>query len=153
MDRMELEFRADTGGTFPMTWGQQDFWRKKIRAYGDAGRHFNLRMFVDLPDRTTIDEAVAAVRRLVERNEVLRTHLLDGPEGLQQRVARTGTILLLLRQVSQEASRPCAENLAAELAVAPFNHEAEWGIRFGLVCVGRTARYLTFAVSHAVADG
>lgn len=153
MDRMELEFRADTDGTFPMTWGQQDFWRKKIRLYGDASRHFNLSMFVHLPDRTGVDRAVVAVRRLVERNEVLRTHLLDGPEGLQQRVARTGTIGLLLRQAPQEASRPCAETLAAELAVAPFNHEAEWGIRFGLVCVGRTAQYLTFAVSHVVADG
>lgn len=153
MDRMELEFHADTDGTFPMTWGQQDFWRKKVRAYGDTSRHFNLRMFVDLPDRTTVDEAVAAVRRLVERNEVLRTHLLDGPEGLRQRVARTGTIGLLLRQVSREESRPCAETLAAELAAAPFDHEAEWGIRFGLVSVGPTARYLTFAVSHAVADG
>jgi hypothetical protein len=153
MDQVQLEFHADTGGTYPMTWGQQDFWRKKIRIYGAASWHFNLRMFVDLPDGTSADQAMVAVRRLVERNEVLRAHFLDGPEGLLQRSARTGIISLLLCRVPCEASRPRAEALAAELAASPFNHEAEWGIRFGLVCVGRAARYLVFAISHVVADG
>ena len=154
MGRMELEFRADTGGTFPMTWGQQ-FWRKKIRPYGDASWHFNLHMFIGLPDDIAADQAMvaAALRRLVERNEVLRTHFLDGPEGLLQRVARTGTISLLVCQAPQEASRSRAEALGAELAAAPFNHEAEWGIRFALVCTGQAPRYLAFAVSHEVADG
>ncbi|HEX3959398.1 MAG TPA: condensation domain-containing protein [Trebonia sp.] len=155
MDRTELEFHADTSGTFPMTWGQQDFWRKKIRPYGDASWHFNLHMFIDLPDDIAADQAMvaAALRRLVERNEVLRTHFLDGPKGLLQRVARTGTISLLVCQAPQEASRDRAEALGAELAAAPFNLEAEWGIRFALVCAGQAPRYLAFAVSHVVADG
>jgi hypothetical protein len=155
MDRMELEFHADTAGTFPMTWGQQDFWRRKIRKYSDASRHFNIPMLVDLPDDIAADQAMvaAALRRLVERNESLRAHFLDGPEGLIQRVARTGTISLPLHQAPREASRSHAETLAAELAVAPFNHEAEWGIRLALVCAGQTPRHLVFAISHLVADG
>jgi hypothetical protein len=155
MDRMELEFDADTSGTFPMTWGQQDFWRKKIRPYGDASWHFNLHMFTELPDDVAADQATvaAALRRLVERNEVLRTHFLDGPEGPLQRVARTGTISLLVCQAPPEAARHRAEALGAELAAVPFNHESEWGIRFALVCTGPAPRHLAFAVSHVVADG
>lgn len=155
MDRMDLEFHAETGGTFPMTWGQQDFWRRKIRRYGDVSRHFNIPVIVDLPDDSAADQAmvVTALRRLVERNDSLRAHFLDGPDGLLQRVARTGTIGLLLCQAPREASRCHAQTLAAELATAPFDHEAEWGIRLALVCAGGAPRHLVFAISHLVADG
>lgn len=160
MDRIELAFQADTGGTFPMTWGQQAFWRQKIRVYSlEASRHFNIPMFIDLPDDIIADQAMVAVafRRLVERNEVLRSHFLDGPEGLRQRVERTGTIGLLVCQVPQqaprEASRSRAQALAAELAVAPFNHDVDWGIRLALVCAGGTPRHLAFAFSHMMTDG
>ena len=59
-----------------MTWGQQEFWRKKIRAYShDDSQHFNLPLYIDLPDDITADQAMVAVafRRLVERNEVIVT--------------------------------------------------------------------------------
>ncbi|MCW2932434.1 MAG: hypothetical protein JWM19_3396 [Actinomycetia bacterium] len=156
MDRMKLEFHADTGGTFPMTWSQQEFWRKKIRAYShDASRHFNLPLFIDLPDDITADQAMVAVafRRLVERNEVLRSHFLDGPEGIRQRVEQAGTIDLLVCQAPPEASRSRAEALAAELATVPFDHATEWGIRLALVCAGGTPRHLAFAFSHMMTDG
>jgi hypothetical protein len=155
MERMGLEFHAETGGTFPMTWGQQDFWRRKIRRYGDVSRHFNIPVVVDQPDDGAADQAmaVAALRRLVERNDALRAHFLDGPDGLLQRVARTGTIGLLLCQPPRETSHSHARALAAEVAAAPFDHEAEWGIRLALVCAGGAPRHLVFAISHLVADG
>jgi len=157
MDRLEIEFRADDDGTFPMTWGQQDFWRHKIRRYGDTEhRRFNIPVVVDLAgaagdtDQATV---AAALRRLVERNQSLRAHFFDSPGGLLQRVARSGTFALRLQQSTPADSRASAEALAAELAEEHFDHEAEWGVRFALVCVGPSPRHVAFAISHLVADG
>jgi Condensation domain len=140
-----------------MTWGQQDFWRHKIRRYADAEvRNFNIPMVVDLTDdagRADQATVVAALRRLVERNQSLHAYFLDTPDGLIQRVVRSGTFTLRVRQSPPTASRAGAEALAAELAERPFDHEAEWGVRFGLICSGQSTRHLAFAISHLVADG
>lgn len=158
MDQLlEVEFQADDDGTFPMTWGQQDFWRHKVRRYADTElRNFNIPIVVDLteePSRTGQATVVAALRRLVERNQSLHAHLCDSPDGLIQRVVRSGTFTLLLRQSSPADSRVSAEALAVELAERPFDHEAEWGVRFALVCVGQSTRHVAFAISHLIADG
>lgn len=157
MDQLDVEFDADDDGTFPMTWGQQSFWRDKVRRYADAElRNFNIPIVVDLTeeasrtDRVTI---VAALRRLVERNQSLHAYLRDSPGGLIQQVVRSGTFRLLLRQSTPAGSRASAEALAVELAERPFDHEAEWGIRFALVCVGKSTRHVAFAISHMIADG
>lgn len=140
-----------------MTWGQQDFWRHKIRRYADTEvRNFNIPMVVDLTDdagRADQATVVAALRRLVERNQSLHAFFLDTPDGLIQRVVRSGTFTLRVRQSPPAASRASAEALAAELAERPFDHEAEWGVRFGLVCSTQSTRHLAFAISHLVADG
>jgi hypothetical protein len=140
-----------------MTWGQQDFWRHKIRRYADEEvRNFNIAMVVDLIDdagRADHATVVAALRRLVERNQSLHAYFLDTPDGLIQRVVRSGTFTLRVRQSPSAASRASAEALAAELAERPFDHEAEWGVRFGLVSSGQSTRHLAFAISHLVADG
>jgi Condensation domain len=157
MDLLEVEFQADTDGTFPMTWGQQDFWRHKIRRYGATGhRFFNIPVVIDLigeAGRTDQATVVAALRRLVERNQSLRAHFAETPRGLVQRVARSGTFSLRLTQSTAAGSRACAEALAAELAERHFDHEAEWGARFSLVCLGQSARHVAFAISHLVVDG
>jgi hypothetical protein len=156
MDQLTVAFRADAAGTFPMTWGQQDFWRHKIRRYADAElRNFNIPIVVDLIEAGSTDQAtvVAALRRLVERNQSLHSYYLDSPDGLIQRVVRSGTFALRVRQSPPAAGRACAEALVAELAEWPFDHEAEWGIRFGLVGDGQSTRHLAFAISHLVVDG
>ncbi len=156
MDQLEVEFRAETGGTFPLTWGQQDFWRRKIKRYGEASRNFNIPMVIELPvDRGPArpDAVAAALRRLVERNQSLRTHFFDGPDGPLQRIAPHGTFTLRLHQSTPELSRTRAEALATELAAALFDHETEWGIRIALVCAGRVPHHIVFVISHLVADG
>jgi hypothetical protein len=157
MDQLEVEFHADDDGTFPMTWGQQGFWRDKVRRYADTElRNFNIPVVVDLIEgasRTDQATIVASLRRLVERNQSLRAHLCDSPGGLIQRVVRSGTFPLLLRHSAPADSRASAEALAVELAERPFDHEAEWGVRFALVCVGQSIRHVAFAISHLIADG
>jgi hypothetical protein len=157
MDQLALAFRADDDGTFPMTWGQQDFWRHKIRRYADSElRNFNIPVVVDLIDEAGLtDQATVAagLRRLVERNQSLREYFSDSPGGLIQRVVRSGTFALRVRQSTPAASRASAKALADELAARPFDHEAEWGVRFGLICSGQSARHVAFAISHLVVDG
>ena len=65
MDELEVEFQADTGGTFPMTWGQQGIWAP-IRLFGDGSSFFNLPVVVDLPGD------VAAADQAVFHHQVLR---------------------------------------------------------------------------------
>lgn len=163
MDQLDVAFLADDDGTFPATWGQQDFWRHKIRRYADSEvRNFNIPVVIDLIGERGLtgvprlcDQAVvtAALRRLVERNQSLREYFSDSPRGFVQRIARSGTFGLRVRQSTPAASRASAEALAAKLAELPFDHEAEWGVRFGLICVGESARHVVFAISHLVADG
>ena len=155
-----MEFCGGGAGTFRLTWAQEDFWRKVIRRYGDESRYFNIAMVVDLaggavPDRAVSDQAavIAALRQLVARNQVLRTHFLEGPDGPRQRIEGSGTFVVRIRRSTPEACRPDADALAAELAAAAFDHGAEWGIRLGLVCAGRSPVHLVFAISHLLADG
>lgn len=156
MDQLELKFSADDGGTFPMTWGQQDFVRQVIRAYGDWSWNFNIPLVIELPDNVgPVSQAMVttALRRLVERNQSLRAHFFfDGADGLLQRIARSGTFTLLLDH-STAASRARAEALAAELAAELFSHDTEWGIRIALVCAGGLPHHVVFVISHLMADG
>jgi hypothetical protein len=156
VDQLEVEFCAGGAGTFRLTWGQEDFWRKVIRQYGDESLHYNIAMVVDLAgggaaaDQSAV---IAALRHLVARNQVLRTHFLDGPDGPRQRIEGSGTFIVRLRYSTPEACRPDAAALAAELAAAAFDHGTEWGIRFGLVCADQSPLRLVFAISHLLADG
>jgi hypothetical protein len=155
MDELEVEFRADTGGTFRMTWGQQGIWAP-IRLFGDGSSFFNLPVVVDLPGGVaTADQAAVAgaLRRLVARNQALRTHFLDGPDGPVQEIARSGTFFVRLEESTPGDSRARAFELAAELASAYFDHDAEWAIRIALVCAGQMPRHVVFVASHVLADG
>lgn len=139
-----------------MTWGQEDFWRKVIRRYGDDSRYYNIAMVVDLADGSALTDradVIAALRDLVARNQVLRTHFLEGPDGPQQRIEGSGTFIVRLRDSSAQACRSDAAGLAAELAAAAFDHGTEWGIRLGVVCAEQSPTHLVFAISHLVADG
>jgi hypothetical protein len=155
MDQLEVEFRADTGGTFRMTWGQQGIWAP-IKHFGDDNSFLNIPVVVDLPgDAGTADQAavVGALRRLVARNQALRTHFRDGPDGPVQQIEQSGSFLVRLEESTPGDSRARADKLATELASAHFDHDAEWAIRIALVCVDQTPRHAVFVASHVLADG
>ena len=138
-----------------MTWGQQGIWRP-IRHFGDDSAFFNIPVVVDLPgDAPVADQAevAGALRRLAERNQALRTHFLDGPDGPTQEIERSGSFVLRLDESTPGDSRARADKLAAELASAHFDHENEWPIRIALVCVDQVPRHVVFVVSHVLADG
>jgi hypothetical protein len=154
MDQLEVEFRADTGGTFRMTWGQQGIWGP-IRRFGDDSAFFNIPVVVDLPGPPAADQAavVGALRRLVERNQALRTHFRDGSDGPVQEIERSGSFIVRLAESTPGDSRARADELAAELAATHFDHDNEWAIRIALVCVDRVPRHVVLVVSHVLADG
>jgi hypothetical protein len=156
MDQVVVGFCADTGGTLRMTWGQQHFWMRKVRRYGEACWHFNIPVIVDLPgDVGRADQAMvtAALRRLVERNQSLRARFFDGPDGPLQQIARSGTFTFWRQSSAPAASRARADEVAAGLASAHFDHWTEWGIRIAVVCADQVPRHVVFVISHLVADG
>ena len=138
-----------------MTWGQQGIWRP-IRHFGNDSAFFNIPVVVDLPgDAAAADQAavVGALRRLVERNQALRTYFRDGPDGPVQQIARSGHFLVRLEESTPGDARARAEELATELASAHFHHDAEWAIRIALVCADSVPCHIVFVVSHVLTDG
>jgi|SRR5579875_857137 len=153
MDQLTVTFQAGSAGTFPLTWAQLDFWRKKIKVFGDLGRNFNIPLVLDLPGPVGLAEFTAVLRRLVERNQVLRTCFRDSPSGPVQVVAGSGAFVLRCYESPADGSRARADAVAAELKGPCFSHETEWGIRLAVVCVDGAPRHLAFAVSHLMIDG
>ena len=155
MDRLTVSFHAADGGTFPLTWGQQHIW-KPLRWYGPASSYFTIPAVIDLPDggagltRATV---ARALRRLVERNQSLRTRFRGGDGGFRQHIAPAGTLTVPLHQATPDGSRAAAGHAAGELAAAPFDHASEWPLRAALICAGNTPRQLAVAVSHTATDG
>ena len=153
-DQLKVDFVAADDGTYPMTWGQRTIW-KAISAYGDASSYFNIKLVVDLPADPAPGQAavVEAVRRLVERNQALRTHFRDGPEGPVQQIEQSGTFIIRVFHSTLDSSRACAQAVAAELAAVSFRYDTEWAVRIALVCAGPVPRHAVFVVSHVTADG
>jgi hypothetical protein len=153
-DQLEVDFVAADDGTYPMTWGQRTIW-KAISAYGDASSYFNIKLVVDLPADPAPGQAtvVEAVRCLVERNQALRTHFRDGPEGPVQQIEQSGTFIIRVFHSTLDSSRACAQAVAAELAAVSFRYDTEWAVRIALVCAGPVPRHAVFVVSHVTADG
>jgi Condensation domain len=152
--QITVDFISTDGGTYPMTWGQRAIW-KPIRAYGDASWYFNIPLVVDLPSDPAPEQGavIAAVRRLVERNQALRAHFTDAPGGPVQQIERSGTFGIRLVHAAARDSRAHAEGLAAELAATSFRHDKEWPVRIALVCAGGLPRHAVLVVSHITADG
>ena len=108
MDRLEIEFRADDDGTFPMTWGQQDFWRHKIRRYGDTEhRRFNIPVVVDLAGAETAAELKRITLEVYRRGATLAAErgVIVADTKLEFGRAKNGDLVLADEVLTPDSSR------------------------------------------------
>ncbi|MFJ2779758.1 MULTISPECIES: condensation domain-containing protein [unclassified Kitasatospora] len=154
LDQEEVHRRSFSarGGTAPLTWGQLAIW-KTIAWMGDEAHYFNVRRLIDLPDGTTVDRAVEAVRELVVRHEALRTRWEEDEEEPTQTVRAEGAVEVLVVPVPEGDVREAAE--ARTLAQAAERLPGAEGMpgRFTVFTRGTEAMCVGLVVTHQAVDG
>lgn len=131
----------------PLTWGQQDIWRAVVAAEPQE-QYLNIGRVFAAPKRpVTVEQARAALDRLVARHEALRTRFTGPRESPRQRV--------------EEAAAPYVEVVEAEpagrvcdrLSDMPFDYWNEWPLRVAFVVAGGQVRQVVLVLCHLAADG
>ncbi|MFD7828085.1 condensation domain-containing protein, partial [Kitasatospora sp. NPDC059803] len=159
--RIEVRYAApadgSAGGSGPLTLGQDNM----IRCIGrDAPEQINKDSLWPVPDGTSVSAGVAALRRLVERHESLRTSFPAGPgaDGFPERQVVhpegrfTVTVIEAGDRDGTQLDAFAAELGRADVAV-PFDLAAAPRLRGTLVADGEQLLRLVAVVCHAGADG
>ena len=136
----------------PLTFPQRELWETSAIPVGDPANHICCLLHVRgvLTER----ESVTAVRRVVDRQEVLRLSFLPGKEHPLQMVRQTGEVNLRFQELSPAQAQPEAiEELAREIFQEPF--DLVQGPLYRVVILRRRAdeNVIVCAIHHAVADG
>jgi amino acid adenylation domain-containing protein len=141
------------GGDLPLSFAQQRMWfLAKVQGLGRA-YHVPLALRVDGPlDRRAL---VAALDRLVERHEALRTTFPVVQGQAVQRIAPAGAgFALREHDLTGTQDAPAAlQRLQAEEAEAPFDLAAGPLVRGRLVALGAERHVLLLTLHHIVTDG
>jgi len=136
----------------PLTFPQRELWETSAIPVGDPANHICCLLHVRgvLTER----ESVAAVRRVVDRQEVLRLSFLPGKERPLQMIRQTGEVNLRFQELSPaQAQSEAIEELAREIFQEPF--DLVQGPLYRVVILRRRAdeNVIVCAIHHAVADG
>lgn len=163
--RIEVRYAAPADGSAvdsavdsgPLTLGQDNM----IRCIGrDAPEQINKDSLWPVPDGTSVSAGLAALRRLVERHESLRTSFPAGPgaDGFPERQVVhpegrfTVTVIEAGDRDGTQLDAFAAELGRADVAV-PFDLAAAPRLRVTLVADGERLLRLVAVVCHAGADG
>jgi hypothetical protein len=136
----------------PLTFPQRELWETSAVPVGDPANHICCLLHVRgvLTER----ESVTAVRRVVDRQEVLRVSFLPGKERPLQMVRQTGDVNLRFQELSPAQNHPEAiEELAQDIFQEPF--DLVQGPLYRVVILRRRAdeNVIVCSIHHAVADG
>ena len=102
----------------------------------------------------TFEHCEAAVSRVVERQEAMRTSFLPGKDRPLQIVRSSGETVLRYRELSEAEARPEAlEDIMAEGFAEPFDFLRGPLYRLDMLRRGEDNHVLALTIHHAVADG
>ncbi|NUP78232.1 MAG: hypothetical protein HOV96_11875 [Nonomuraea sp.] len=147
-----VEFTGSRSGDGPVTWGQRAIWR--LTEWLPAGDpYFNMPWALPVHGKPGLPAVLAALARLLERHESLRTTWLDVPGGLRQRVAGEGRLMVELIDAAGSRPRTLAGEIAAELAGKGFDYAGELPVRCSIVMDGGRPCAVAFAFTHMAVDG
>ncbi|MDW5329224.1 condensation domain-containing protein [Plantactinospora sp. KLBMP9567] len=145
-----VAFSGLRSGTTALTWAQRSWWP----AYR-TGTEF-LSVDLPLPGQTTMDDIRAAVRRLLDRHESLRTcyPVTGGGERVQRLLGAGAYDLRIERLDGTVGDGPAdrAAGLTAELTGTPVDHERDVPVRVGVLVGGTRPVHLVLVVSAFAVD-
>ncbi len=153
-DRMVVHFTRAEAGTEPLTWGQKAI----LRDMQDSGNQFSMPGRLDLPEGSTVDDAAARLRGLIDRHAALRARLgTDSAGRLCQEAAGSGQIGLDILTIPDDADPADTERCLADLwtnwPLTRFDFHRDWPLRMAVIRQRGACLHLAWVLSHLVADG
>lgn len=136
----------------PLSLPQRELWENSAVPPGDWSNH--ICAFIEIKGNLTPEESEAAIGRLLERQEVLRTSFLPGKDGPLQLIRTTVSAPQSFRELSPAEAKPQAlEELMSEIFRKPF--DLLQGPLFRVEMLRRKPgdHILVFCIHHAIADG
>jgi hypothetical protein len=150
--RTRLKQWLDSGEAqlHPLTLPQRELWEVSPVPVEDSANH--ICCVIKVQGLLTERECRAALRLVVDREEVLRLSVLPGRERPLQMIRKTCGINFEARDVG-EAGPEAMEQLASEIFRTPF--DLMQGPLYRVVDLRRTPtdHLLAFAIHHSIADG
>jgi Condensation domain len=135
-----------------LTWGQNAIWNVLTWLAPGQEASLNQTAVRELPAGRDTDGVLAAIRRLVERHDSLRTLVVSEAGIPKQRRAGVGQITVVCRDSVGGEIAGAAAVLADELARRPFDLAEDLPLRVGLVYRDGVPVRVCLAVSHLAVD-
>lgn len=136
----------------PLTFPQRELWETSPISPGDPAN--NIGSFFEIRGAITLEEFEAAVEKIVERQEVMRTSILPGKERPLQIIRSTGETVIHYHELSESESEPeTLEAIMAERVRVPFDLVRGPLYRLDLLRRGPEDFLFVVTTHHAIADG
>jgi hypothetical protein len=151
--RIRFQKWLETGEArlYPLTLSQRELWETSPAAPADVSNH--ICCLIKVRGAISSDDCIAATRRVVERQEALRTSFLPGKNGAVQLVRSSSEPAIRLREVPARTSAAEIEALARETFHEPFDLVQGPLWRAEIIRRATDDYVMPFAIHHAVADG
>jgi Condensation domain len=136
----------------PLTFPQRELWEASPVPVADAANH--ICCLIQVQGLITQEACLAALQRVVERQEVLRLSFLPGKDRPVQMVRQSREANFRYRELpSPQRHEQAIEELAKEIFSEPFDMLK--GPLYRVVALRRGAddHVMVFAIHHAIADG
>jgi Condensation domain len=136
----------------PLTFSQRELWEVSPLPVEDASNH--ICAFFEVRGALESQDWELAVRRVVERQEVMRLSVLPGKERPLQMIRASGVPVIRFRELSTSQSRPEAiDDLMREIFSEPFDLVQGPLYRVDVLRRAVDDHLLVLTIHHAIADG
>jgi condensation domain-containing protein len=135
----------------PLTFSQRELWEASQAPPSDVSNH--ICCVIDVRGLISSEDCVAAVQRVVDRQEVLRVSFLPGKNGPVQLVRKSANPVIRFRDVSAQLPPEQLEELALETFSEPFDLVRGPLYRVEILRRAPDDQLMVFAIHHAIADG
>ena len=140
--------RVGRAGILALSYAQSRLWFLD-RLEGGSSR-YHMAQAVRLRGVLDVAALSGAVERLVSRHEVLRTRIVEGGLGPEQRIDAAGGFRLERLRAGSEAEAGLA---ASSFAARGFDLSADWPLRAGVIELGGEDWIAVLVLHHIAGDG
>ena len=153
-DRIAVQFDGAEAGQGPLTWGQKAIWQDMQ----ESGSQFSMSGWLELPEGSTLGDAVAVMSGAMGRHAALRMRLATDSSGrLSQEIAGSGQASLEILTLPDDFDPASAAQYAAELMdswpFSRFDFERDWPLRMAVIRLRGACLHMIWVLSHLAADG
>ncbi len=136
----------------PLTLPQRELWEASPVPPGSVANH--ICAFIQVRGALVLKDGEAAIQRVVERQEALRTSFLPGKAQPVQLVRSSGTAVMHYRELpASEHDDDALEAAMRDIFLEPFDLLRGPLFRTAWLQRGPDEFVMVFAIHHAIADG